>query len=385
MRGFALSALSLKLPESGIWLTGTIRSSAWVVELLSKVSVTFGRPVAAPSGTFAVTVRLDAETGFTAIRPAWRELNCTFATCLRWWPLIWTLESVVALRTPPQVEMQTTSAALGDLGGVTPPPSASAVPTPAPSEATAITAATAVCIPRPRGGVPLGLISLFLWPAGLADGLAPKERRYRRVVRLAPGTASTPSLWFPRSAAAYRDGFGRLAKRRQYIRQPGAPTRALDVSPRRLIYHPPAAPAPDGGGFSRSSARPPARTASPEMKTYVATPENRQRDWFVVDAEGKTLGRLATRIADALRGKLKPEYTPHCDTGDFVIVVNAAKIRVTGNKLNDKLYHRHSGYPGGLRSRTLGEMLERQPEEVVRKAVRGCSRATVWRASSSPS
>ncbi len=107
------------------------------------------------------------------------------------------------------------------------------------------------------------------------------------------------------------------------------------------------------------------------MKTYVATPENRQRDWVVVDAEGKTLGRLATRIADALRGKLKPEYTPHCDTGDFVVVVNAAKIRVTGNKLNDKIYYRHSGYPGGLRSRTLAEMLERQPEEVLRKAVRG--------------
>jgi large subunit ribosomal protein L13 len=107
------------------------------------------------------------------------------------------------------------------------------------------------------------------------------------------------------------------------------------------------------------------------MKTYVATPENRQRDWVVVDADGKTLGRLATRVADALRGKLKPEYTPHCDTGDFVVVVNAAKIRVTGNKLNDKIYYRHSGYPGGLRSRTLAEMLERQPEEVLRKAVRG--------------
>jgi large subunit ribosomal protein L13 len=107
------------------------------------------------------------------------------------------------------------------------------------------------------------------------------------------------------------------------------------------------------------------------MKTYVATPENRQRDWLVVDAEGKTLGRLATRIADTLRGKRKPEYTPHCDTGDFVVVVNAAKIRVTGNKLNDKIYYRHSGYPGGLRSRTLAEMLERQPEEVVRRAVKG--------------
>jgi len=107
------------------------------------------------------------------------------------------------------------------------------------------------------------------------------------------------------------------------------------------------------------------------MKTFVATPETRQRDWYVVDAEGKTLGRLATQVADALRGKRKPEYTPHCDTGDFVVVVNAAKIEVTGNKLNDKLYHRHSGYPGGLRSRTLGEMLERRPEEVIRKAVKG--------------
>jgi large subunit ribosomal protein L13 len=107
------------------------------------------------------------------------------------------------------------------------------------------------------------------------------------------------------------------------------------------------------------------------MKTYVATPADRQRDWFVVDAEGKNLGRLATRIADALRGKRKPEYTPHIDTGDFVVVVNAEKIVVTGNKLETKRYYRHSGYPGGLRSRTLEEMLERRPEEVIRKAVRG--------------
>jgi large subunit ribosomal protein L13 len=107
------------------------------------------------------------------------------------------------------------------------------------------------------------------------------------------------------------------------------------------------------------------------MKTYVATPENRDREWLVVDAEGQTLGRLATQLADALRGKRKPEYTPHCDTGDFVVVVNADKVKVTGNKLRDKLYYRHSGYPGGLRSRSLEEMLERQPEEVVRKAVRG--------------
>ena len=106
-------------------------------------------------------------------------------------------------------------------------------------------------------------------------------------------------------------------------------------------------------------------------KTYVATNESRQRDWWVVDAEGKTLGRLATQIADALRGKRKPEYTPHVDTGDFVVVINAAKIVVTGNKRTDKIYYRHSGYPGGIRSRTLNEMLERRPEEVIRKAVKG--------------
>ena len=107
------------------------------------------------------------------------------------------------------------------------------------------------------------------------------------------------------------------------------------------------------------------------MKTWVAKPAERQRDWYVVDASGKTLGRLATQIADILRGKRKPEYTPHLDVGDFVIVVNAEKISVTGNKLADKRYYRHSGYPGGLRSRTLQEMLDRRPEEVIRKAVRG--------------
>src|SRR5438094_10315923 len=107
------------------------------------------------------------------------------------------------------------------------------------------------------------------------------------------------------------------------------------------------------------------------MKTYVATPATRERNWLVVDAGGRTLGRLATEVADALRGKRKPEYTPHCDTGDFVVVVNAAKVRVTGNKLVDKRYYRHSGYPGGLRSRTLGEMLERRPGDAVRRAVKG--------------
>ncbi len=107
------------------------------------------------------------------------------------------------------------------------------------------------------------------------------------------------------------------------------------------------------------------------MKTYVAKPTDRQRDWYVVDAEGQTLGRLATQIADALRGKRKPEYTPHIDTGDFIVVVNAEKIRVTGNKMEQKTYWRHSGYPGGIKSRTLAEMLDRRPEEVIRKAVKG--------------
>jgi len=107
------------------------------------------------------------------------------------------------------------------------------------------------------------------------------------------------------------------------------------------------------------------------MKTFVATPENRERDWVIVDATGQTLGRLATQIATALRGKHKPEYTPHCDVGDFVVVVNAEKIAVTGKKRDEKLYHRYSGYPGGLRSRTFAEMLERRPEEPLRLAVKG--------------
>jgi large subunit ribosomal protein L13 len=107
------------------------------------------------------------------------------------------------------------------------------------------------------------------------------------------------------------------------------------------------------------------------MKTWNAKPGEIERRWFVVDAEGKTLGRLATRIADTLRGKGKPQYTPHVDTGDFVVVVNAEKIAVTGKKLDDKIYYRHSGYPGGLKERTLREQLERRPTEVLRRAVRG--------------
>ena len=113
------------------------------------------------------------------------------------------------------------------------------------------------------------------------------------------------------------------------------------------------------------------KTYAPNAKTYVANAVDRERNWLVVDANGQTLGRLATQIADALRGKRKPEYTPHVDTGDFVVVVNAEKISVTGNKRREKLYRRHSGYPGGLKERTLEEMLERRPEEVIRIAVKG--------------
>ena len=107
------------------------------------------------------------------------------------------------------------------------------------------------------------------------------------------------------------------------------------------------------------------------MSTVSAKPGTVDRQWYIVDAEGQNLGRLASIIAETLAGKRSPWYTRHCDTGDFVVVVNAEKVAVTGNKLRDKRYWRHSGYPGGIRSRTLGEQLERRPEEVLRKAVRG--------------
>jgi large subunit ribosomal protein L13 len=107
------------------------------------------------------------------------------------------------------------------------------------------------------------------------------------------------------------------------------------------------------------------------MKTYNPKPGEIQRDWLIVDAEGKTLGRLATQIAERLRGKNKPQFAPHVDIGDFVVVINAEKITVTGNKLEQKIYYKHSGYPGGLRERTLKEQLNRQPTEVLRKAVKG--------------
>jgi large subunit ribosomal protein L13 len=107
------------------------------------------------------------------------------------------------------------------------------------------------------------------------------------------------------------------------------------------------------------------------VKTYSAKPGEVPRRWWVVDAEGKNLGRLSTQIATLLRGKHKPAYTPHTDTGDFIVVVNADKVAVTGSKLENKKYYRHSGYPGGLRMRTLGQMLERRPTEVIRMSVKG--------------
>lgn len=105
--------------------------------------------------------------------------------------------------------------------------------------------------------------------------------------------------------------------------------------------------------------------------TFMAKPSTVERKWYVVDAEGQTLGRLAAEVAKVLRGKNKPTFTPHVDTGDYVIVVNAAKVKVTGKKLIKKEYFRHSGYPGGAKFTQLGHMLEKQPERVVEMAVRG--------------
>jgi large subunit ribosomal protein L13 len=110
---------------------------------------------------------------------------------------------------------------------------------------------------------------------------------------------------------------------------------------------------------------------STNIKTFSAKPEEIEREWFVVDATDQTLGRLATRIAEILRGKHKPIYTPHLDCGDYVIVVNAEKIHVTGRKLEQKMYYRHSGYPGGLKAISLGDQLQKRPERVIEAAVRG--------------
>ena len=107
------------------------------------------------------------------------------------------------------------------------------------------------------------------------------------------------------------------------------------------------------------------------MKTFSAKTGEVSHDWYVVDAAGKTLGRLASEIASRLRGKHKPEYTPHVDTGDYIVVVNAEKVRVTGNKLEDKIYHHHTGYIGNLKSVPLKKMLDEHPERVIEKAVKG--------------
>jgi large subunit ribosomal protein L13 len=107
------------------------------------------------------------------------------------------------------------------------------------------------------------------------------------------------------------------------------------------------------------------------MKTLVARKEDVNRDWYLVDAENLVLGRMATQIANVLRGKNKPTYTPSVDTGDFVIVVNADKIALTGNKLNDKMYYSHSGYPGGIKSINAGKLQEKKPGEIIRHAVKG--------------
>ena len=107
------------------------------------------------------------------------------------------------------------------------------------------------------------------------------------------------------------------------------------------------------------------------MKTFSAKPHEVKRDWFIVDAEGKTLGRMATEIARRLRGKHKAEYTPHIDTGDYIVVINAEKVAVTGNKMKDKMYHHHTGYVGNLKSISLEKLLQKHPERVIEKAVKG--------------
>ncbi|MGM0480832.1 MAG: 50S ribosomal protein L13 [Pseudomonadota bacterium] len=107
------------------------------------------------------------------------------------------------------------------------------------------------------------------------------------------------------------------------------------------------------------------------MKTFVAKPETVKRDWYVVDAEGKTLGRLATEIARRLRGKHKPEFTPHVDTGDYIVVINAEKVAVTGNKARDKMYYSHTGFPGGIKSISFEKLIAKKPEMVIQKAVKG--------------
>ena len=107
------------------------------------------------------------------------------------------------------------------------------------------------------------------------------------------------------------------------------------------------------------------------MKTFVAKPETVKRDWYIVDAEGKTLGRIATEIASRLRGKHKPEYTPHVDTGDYIVVINADKVAVTGAKFTDKMYHSHTGYIGGIKSISFDKLIAKKPEMIIELAVKG--------------
>ena len=107
------------------------------------------------------------------------------------------------------------------------------------------------------------------------------------------------------------------------------------------------------------------------MKTFSAKPQNVEHNWLLVDAEGLTLGRMAAEIASRLRGKHKPEYTPHVDTGDFVVVINAEKVVVTGNKAKGKMYHSHSGFPGGIKSMPFGKLIEKAPERVIKLAIKG--------------
>jgi large subunit ribosomal protein L13 len=107
------------------------------------------------------------------------------------------------------------------------------------------------------------------------------------------------------------------------------------------------------------------------MKTFSAKPETVKRDWYVVDAEGKTLGRLATEVARRLKGKHKAEYTPHVDTGDYIVIINAEKVTVTGNKADNKMYYRHSGYPGGIKETNFNKLQVEKPEMIIEKAVKG--------------
>lgn len=106
-------------------------------------------------------------------------------------------------------------------------------------------------------------------------------------------------------------------------------------------------------------------------KTYMAKPDNIQRSWYLLDAENKTIGRLATEIAKRLRGKHKPEYTPHLDTGDYIVVINADKIQISGNKAQDKYYYHHTGYPGGIKAKSFNDLKASKPEQIIEKAVKG--------------